>query len=88
MGVGVAFAEMYKAQLSGKPWPSHIGIAMYGDGASNQGQIFEALNMAKLWSIPALFVCENNQYGMGTSTARSSMNPNYYTQVRGGEAEG
>jgi hypothetical protein len=39
--------------------------------------------MAKLWSIPAVFVCENNQYGMGTSTARSSMNPNYYTQVGG-----
>jgi pyruvate dehydrogenase E1 component alpha subunit len=53
---------------------------MFGDGASNQGQLFEAANMAKIWNLPALFICENNTYGMGTSIDRSSMNPHFYTR--------
>lgn len=76
VGAGLAFANMYRAK---KNWPNvNISVAMFGDGASNQGQVYEAANMAKLWSVPTIFVCENNQYGMGTSSNRSSANTEYY----------
>jgi pyruvate dehydrogenase E1 component alpha subunit len=67
----VAFAHKYRGE-------SNVCIALYGDGAANQGQVFEAFNMAKLWLLPCIFVCENNGYGMGTSSARASANPNFY----------
>ena len=56
-----------------------IAMAFYGDGAANQGQIWEAANMSKLWDLPMVFGIENNHYGMGTSTPRSSCNDHYYT---------
>ncbi|KIY53606.1 mitochondrial pyruvate dehydrogenase E1 component beta subunit [Fistulina hepatica ATCC 64428] len=73
LGAGIAFAAKYQ----------NLNVAtfdIYGDGASNQGQVFEAFNMAKLWDLPCVFVCENNQYGMGTSAERSSANPLFYTR--------
>ncbi|KAG6871640.1 hypothetical protein C0995_001983 [Termitomyces sp. Mi166 len=73
IGAGVAFAQKYMDQ-------KHATFALYGDGASNQGQVFEAYNMAKLWNLPTVFVCENNKYGMGTSAARSSSNTEYFTR--------
>ncbi|WFD05345.1 pyruvate dehydrogenase (acetyl-transferring) [Malassezia vespertilionis] len=71
LGAGLAFAQKYKKT-------GHATFTLYGDGASNQGQVFEAFNMAKLWNLPCVFVCENNKYGMGTSAERSSMNTEFY----------
>jgi pyruvate dehydrogenase E1 component alpha subunit len=76
VGAGLAFAAKYVAPPGS---PSNIAIAMYGDGAANQGQIWEAANMSALWKLPMVFVTENNRYGMGTSTNRSSSNNKYYT---------
>ncbi|GAA5908489.1 hypothetical protein JCM5296_004774 [Sporobolomyces johnsonii] len=73
LGAGLAFAQQYLGQDN-----KQASFAMYGDGASNQGQVFEAFNMAKLWNLPCVFVCENNLYGMGTSAARSSSNTKYF----------
>lgn len=51
---------------------------MYGDGGSNQGQFFEASNMAYLWKLPVIYICENNLYSMGTPLALHAMNTNLY----------
>ncbi|CRL07127.1 CLUMA_CG020122, isoform A [Clunio marinus] len=73
LGVGIGFASKYKGT-------DGICVALYGDGAANQGQIFEVYNMSKLWGTPVIFVCENNGYGMGTSAERASANIEYYTR--------
>jgi pyruvate dehydrogenase E1 component alpha subunit len=71
IGAGVAFAHKYREK-------NNMCFALYGDGAANQGQVFEAYNIAKLWSLPVAFVCENNHYGMGTSAARAAASVTYY----------
>ncbi|OQN97928.1 Pyruvate dehydrogenase E1 component subunit alpha, mitochondrial [Cryoendolithus antarcticus] len=71
VGAGIAFANKYEGK-------KNVTLSLYGDGASNQGQVFEAFNMAKLWDLPIIFGCENNKYGMGTSAARSSALTDYY----------
>merc|ERR1712054_503471 len=63
LGAGISFAQQYNND-------GGVTFSLYGDGAANQGQVAEAFNLAKLWNLPSVFICENNHYGMGTSEDR------------------
>ena len=78
LGAGLAFADKYKGN-------GRVSFAYFGDGAANQGQIYETFYMAALWKLPVIFVIENNQYAMGTAQRRSTSTPDLYTR---GEAFG
>ena len=81
IAAGLAFFHKY---VSNDPKQmKNASFVFYGDGAANQGQCWEAANMASLWKLPVVFVIENNQYGMGTAIHRSSALTEYYKQ--GGE---
>ena len=71
IGAGLAFANKYKAN-------GHVSATYFGDGAANQGQVYETFNMAKLWDLPVIFIIENNQYAMGTSVKRASSETHLY----------
>ena len=73
IGAGLAFANKYKNNQS-------VCFTYYGDGAANQGQIYEAFNMASLWKLPVVFIIENNQYAMGTSIDRASSTPKLFSR--------
>ncbi|MDB4091971.1 pyruvate dehydrogenase E1 component alpha subunit [Planktotalea frisia] len=78
LGAGLAFADKY--QENGR-----VTFTYFGDGAANQGQVYETFNMAAIWDLPCIFVIENNQYAMGTSQNRSTSTPDLHTR---GEAFG
>jgi len=78
LGTGLAFAHQYSGR-------NNVSLTYFGDGAVNQGQVGEALNMAALWKLPCVYVIENNRYGMGTAIERASASTDLY---RRGEAYG
>ncbi|MEJ6391769.1 pyruvate dehydrogenase (acetyl-transferring) E1 component subunit alpha [Gymnodinialimonas sp. 2305UL16-5] len=86
IGAGLAFADKYKGN-------DRVTFTYFGDGAANQGQVYEAYNMAEIWNLPCIFVIENNQYAMGTSTKRSTHSPSYWERgaaygIEGEEVDG
>ena len=86
LGAGLAFSDKYKGN-------DNVTFTYFGDGAANQGQVYEAYNMAEIWDLPCIFVIENNQYAMGTSTQRSTHSPSYWERgaaygIQGEEVDG
>ncbi|HSC53049.1 MAG TPA: pyruvate dehydrogenase (acetyl-transferring) E1 component subunit alpha [Phnomibacter sp.] len=71
-GAGLAFAEQYKGT-------DNVALAFFGDGAARQGMLHETFNLAMLWKLPVIFICENNHYAMGTSVERTSNVRDIYT---------
>lgn len=73
LGAGLGFGHKYRDD-------GGVAFALYGDGAANQGQKYEALNISALWKLPTIFVCENNRYGMGTAIWRAAFKSEFYTR--------
>lgn len=75
IAVGVGFAISYREEDA-------VCLCFFGDGAINEGSFHESMNLASLWNLPVLFVCENNKYGMGTSVERASAVPNLFRRAQ------
>lgn len=73
LGAGLAFADKYKGN-------DRVTFTYFGDGAANQGQVYETYNMAEIWELPVIFVIENNQYAMGTSVKRATKSPSLWAR--------
>ncbi len=76
IGTGIALSLKYRRL-------PNVCFTFLGDGAANQGQVYESYNMAALWKLPVVYIIENNQYGMGTSTARASAQTEFFRHGEG-----
>ena len=86
LGTGLAFANRYRSN-------DNVSLAYFGDGAANQGQVYESFNMAELWKLPVVYVIENNRYAMGTSVSRASAQADFSKRgasfnIPGAQADG
>ncbi|HVY50930.1 MAG TPA: pyruvate dehydrogenase (acetyl-transferring) E1 component subunit alpha [Devosia sp.] len=81
LGTGLAFAARYRGDDT-------VSLTYFGDGAANQGQVYESFNMAKLWKLPVVYIIENNRYGMGTSVERASGQTNLSRRGEGFDIPG
>ncbi len=86
LGAGLAFADKYLGN-------GRVTFTYFGDGAANQGQVYETYNMAELWDLPVIFVIENNQYAMGMSVKRSTKSTTFFGRgeafgIPGGQVDG
>ena len=86
LGTGLGFANHYRGA-------ANVSFTYFGDGAANQGQVYESFNMAELWRLPVVYVIENNQYAMGTSVERASAETHLYKRgvsfnISGEEVDG
>ena len=86
IGTGLAFSQKYRKT-------NGVTLTYFGDGAANQGQVYESFNMAELWKLPVVYVIENNQYAMGTSVERSSSETHLFKRgvsfnIPGAEVDG
>ena len=86
IGTGLGFAHRYRAN-------KRVSVTYLGDGAVNQGQVYESFNMAALWKLPVVYVIENNRYGMGTAVSRSSASTDLFSrgapfQIPGHQVDG
>src|SRR4051812_6742305 len=81
LGTGLAFAAKYRGENS-------VSLTYFGDGAANQGQVYESFNMAKPWKLPVVYIIENNRYGMGTSLERASGQTNLARRGEGFDIPG
>ena len=81
LGTGLAFAAKFRGDNT-------VSLTYFGDGAANQGQVYESFNMAKLWNLPVVYIIENNRYGMGTSLERASGQTNLARRGEGFDIPG
>ena len=81
VATGVAFQTKYRREVLGNPNADQVTACFFGDGATNNGQFFECLNMAALWNLPILFVVENNKWAIGMAHDRATSQPEIYKKA-------